>query len=496
MSLELIERLLPSSCLELENLPGQLKLEVILAVMKSSRKKNTHVLEENVNVTFCLSKDMWKAILDFWVRLIAATPKPKSVVVPVLNFTKSVWKSGELRCRQTITSHYTELARLCDGCLSNLELKKLFHICFLILSSLEDEKDLATKALQTTLRHVLSLEHVVVRFSQWMDVCVLCAGDEVTTTSPERDCSDQELLPAFVRSLLILLLQCAFIYLSTSQPKGDLVSIASSLCDGFVKAVKTWSEKNNFIGSVSDTLGSVLLAVVSDNDDTLLKALHLCTLMYKHGKDKLSCFPPSCASFLSACSPHKMFISFLNSVSFDPIMLMEFIASGDKEFVIFFHHYLEYSLTSWNELEAVCFDMDVASNASRTSTEEGTESDSEDNFEVGMGFGSFENSPLLSSTTSSKKMCLQDISQLSSEETPSAISEDSTHKLPLSHPSPTKRLALQDENICLAKYVRCLIHLRLKLDNLLQRGLISEEMNAQHCNTLIDKIERRYFSSP
>ena len=191
-----------------------------------------------------------------------------------------------------------------------------------------------------------------------------------------------------------------------------------------------------------------------------------------------------------------MFISFLNSVSFDPIMLMEFIASGDKEFVIFFHHYLEYSLTSWNELEAVCFDMDVASNASRTSTEEGTESDSEDNFEVGMGFGSFENSPLLSSTTSSKKMCLQDISQLSSEETPSAISEDSTHKLPLSHPSPTKRLALQDENICLAKYVRCLIHLRLKLANLLQRGLISEEMNAQHCNTLIDKIERRYFSSP
>ena len=296
---EVIGSLLPSGCSKLETLNGQLKLEVVISVISTLRARRQiqgKTVREDLKVTGYLLGSVWKAILDCWVRVIGSASKSTQAIVPVLNFTKSIWKcdSGRLECRQTIVDHYSELTRLCAHCTSNLQLKKLFRVCFHILSALDSEREkerCSHELVVATLKDILSVDLVVLRFSKWLDRCLVCAGKELTVVSPQRDCTDNELLSAFLRSLLILALRCMVIISSQKafQLEKELYSLFGFVCDKFQKVSMEWFNKSAFMSSMSFDLERILLQLISDNDKSLLTTLFLCTRLYRNGNEILRC---------------------------------------------------------------------------------------------------------------------------------------------------------------------------------------------------------------
>ena len=192
----------------------------------------------------------------------------------------------------------------------------------------------------------------------------------------------------------------------------------------------------------------------------------------------------------------------MKSVSFDATMLMEFIASGDREFLLFFTHYLEYTLTSWEQVVAVCGRFDAASDVSSESDVQ-TESDLEHDLKVGMGLEDIGGSPPPKDETSSKRMCLEDLStqpvtesNLASQST----SDEGTSSEPIEASSwelSEDDTLAEEDTICqgqgsnLAMYNRCLLQLRLKLGRMCERGLIEESF--RQCCDLIDEIHQRHF---
>ncbi|XP_070543397.1 protein Lines homolog 1-like [Ptychodera flava] len=129
-----------------------------------------------------------------------------------------------------------------------------------------------------------------------------------------------------------------------------------------LECLSSFLSPNETNESAADCISVWICDVFNDQDDDLVSALLVSFHIYSKAK-KLSVqvedqVRQDCIRICQLCNPHQIFVTFLQSISFDHSVPLDWLISSETHFLEYFVKYLKFASHDWDNVCKVCESFD------------------------------------------------------------------------------------------------------------------------------------------